>query len=77
MLYFANTQLSDTGLEKLANLKRLQSLTLQYSVRVKGPGLNALAELKELRYLDLRNTQVTDAAVNELQKALPKLKIRR
>jgi hypothetical protein len=40
-------------------------------------GLKGLAELKGLQWLGLVGTQVTDAGVAELQKALPGCKIRR
>ena len=40
-------------------------------------GLEHLKGLTKLQSLDLRNTQVTDAGVKGLQKALPKCKIDR
>ena len=40
-------------------------------------GLKELAGLKQLRSLNLAATQVTDAGVLELRKALPKVRITR
>jgi len=41
------------------------------------PGLKELVGLTKLQRLELRNTLVTDAGVQELQKALPKVRISR
>ena len=47
------------------------------STQVKDAGLKEIAVLKGLQELDLRGTKVTDAGVEDLQKALPTLKIKR
>ena len=38
-------------------------------------GLEHLKELKQLKYLNLSGTNVTDDGVQDLQKALPSLRI--
>jgi hypothetical protein len=40
-------------------------------------GLRELASLKELTFLNLMSTKVTDAGVSELKKFLPKCQIQR
>jgi internalin A len=59
-----------------AGLKCLQTLSFS-NTNARDAGLKELAGLKSLQTLLLSNTKVTDAAVAELQKALPKCKIRR
>ena len=44
---------------------------------VDGAGLKELAGLEQLRSLDLRYSQLTDAGVKELKEALPKCEIHR
>jgi len=65
------TQVSDTGLKKLAGLKDLGG------TQVTDAGLKELAGLKSLRELNLGFTKVTPAGWNKLQKALPSCKIHR
>jgi hypothetical protein len=60
----------------LKNLKRLQTLDLA-STQVDDDGLPRLYGLAQLRILRLSVTDVTDAGVAALQKALPKVKIER
>jgi hypothetical protein len=62
--------------KELAGLKGLRSLDLGRT-RITDAGLKELAGLKDLRVLDLGETQITPAGVAALQKALPKLQIKR
>jgi hypothetical protein len=68
---------TDTGLKELAEMKGLQTLDLHNTLKVTDAGLKDLAGLQGLQTLDLRYTQVTDAGVADLQKALPDCEIRR
>jgi hypothetical protein len=68
-LDLAQTEIGDEGLKYLSWLSRLQSVSL--GERVTDAGLAHLKGLTELRWLDLRKTRVTDAAIRDLQKALP------
>jgi hypothetical protein len=55
-------------------LKHLQKLTLGGSA-ITDAGLADLRGLRELGYLELFDTRVTDAGARELRTAQPKLKI--
>lgn len=70
----ANSQVTDVGLEHLAELTDLEILGLT-DTQVTDGGLAHLAGLKNLDHLWLYDTQVTDAGIAELQKALPGCKI--
>ena len=73
-LYLGGSKVTDAGLKELARLKELQRLS--FSSRMTDKGLKELAGLKSLQTLTLdQTTQVTDAGVRELQKALPNCKI--
>ena len=74
-LILAGTQVSDIGLEKLKRFN-LVSLDLT-STKVTDAGLVHLRGMTRLQELNLVGTQVTDAGVADLQKALPKVLIRR
>src|SRR5580765_4307817 len=65
---------TDQGLESLKHLTKLQTLSLQFT-DVAGPGLVHLEGLKRLTELNLEGTPVARAAVETLQKALPKCKL--
>jgi hypothetical protein len=67
---------TDAGLRELVGFKNLDWLDLR-DTRVTDAGLKEMAGLKNLATLLLQNTQVTAAGVAELQKALPKCKIKR
>jgi len=71
-LYLQKNQLTDVkGLEKLTQLKELKLMSNELtSVQ----GLEKLTQLKELNLRD--NPDLTKAQIAELQKALPKCKIR-
>jgi hypothetical protein len=60
----------------LKRLINLYSLCLGQT-RISDSGLIHLKGLTKLSMLDLRGTPVTDAGVNELQQALPSLRIYR
>jgi len=70
------TKVTDTGLEYLKELTRLQDLNLA-GTRVTDAGLVHLKGLTKLQGLHLRKAKVTDAGVKELLKALPNCKIDR
>ena len=61
-----------TNLSPLKGLTNLQELNL-YGTKV--TDLSPLKELMKLQQLKLRETQVPDSAIEELQKAIPKLRI--
>jgi hypothetical protein len=69
------SSVTDTGLKELAALNNLTSLNLGAAVKVTDAGVMELAALKNLNTLNLRTTKVTDKAVQELQKSLPKCQI--
>jgi hypothetical protein len=72
------TEVTDDGLKLLQPLTNLHSLNL-CETPVTDAGLKHLAGFTKLEYLDLavRGCNISEAAVKELQKALPKVKIDR
>jgi hypothetical protein len=70
---FAN----DRHLKELSSLKSLKKLVLLSSTGVTDKGLKELAGLQSLQTLEIYLGEVTDAGVAELQKSLPKLKVKR
>ena len=74
-LFLGNTEISDVGLVHLAGLMSLRSLRLPRTT-ISDSGLTHLRGLTNLERLSLEGTQVTDAGVAELQKALPRCKIK-
>ncbi len=73
-LDLARTQITDAGLEPLAELPQLKLLNLD-STAITDAGLAQLEPLSVLRDLKLRWTKVTSAGVGKLQAALPDCKI--
>ena len=69
----SNPEVTDDLLEYLTSLTGLKELSLPDQVT--DAGLLHLAGMRSLEALYLNNTQVTDAGVAELQKALPNCKI--
>src|SRR5262249_14634617 len=65
-LDFHCSDVEDAWLKGLARFKRLQSLNLGGSRKLRGAGLKHLTELKSLRALYLFYTPVTDAGVQGL-----------
>ena len=59
------TNVRDQGLEKLAQLTRLDYLGL-HSTQVTDRGMEHLAGLTTLRQLELSNTQITDKGIDKL-----------
>ena len=68
-------QITDEGLKEVAQLQKLTYLHLTFCDQISDAGLKELAKLKKLKFLSLVNTQVTDAGVAELRKALPNCRI--
>jgi internalin A len=70
-----NTRITDQGLSSLKNLPNLQSLILCHSpngrTQFTTAGLQDLKALTKLKKLNISGGLATDAAVNELRKALP------
>jgi hypothetical protein len=66
------TSMFDLGM--LRKLKQLESLTIQYDITF---NYEALANLPNLKQLNLRGSYVSDKEFEELQKALPELEIKR
>jgi hypothetical protein len=67
---------TDARLSYLAGLTDLQSLTL-FHTPVSDTGLVRLTKMHRLRTLSIEDTSVTDSGAAALQKALPKLSIKR
>jgi len=68
-----SSRITDTGLVHLKGLTSLQTLNLSGSIT--DSGLVHLKGLTNLQQLYLEDTQITDAGVADLQKALPNCKI--
>jgi hypothetical protein len=75
-LWLGNASVTDAGLVHLKGMTNLSYLGLD-GTQVTDAGLVHLKGLTNLKTLDLFGTQVTAAGVNELQQALPNLKITR
>jgi hypothetical protein len=75
-LDLAHTRITDVGLANVRELIQLESLNLN-DTRVTNAGLVHLQGITGLEDLYLEDTQVTDAGAQELQKALPKVRIYR
>lgn len=69
-----DTMVTDSGLEHLKGLTKVESLIL-WDSKVTDAGLTHLVGLTNLRWLVLWETKVTDAGVKKLQQALPNCKI--
>jgi hypothetical protein len=69
-------KISDAGLAYLKDLPQLKNLHICDS-QVTDTGLTHLHKMYQLEYLSLDGTQVTDVGCQELQQALPNLKILR
>ena len=66
----------EVSLAHLGRLSQLRSLTLENAaITDAGPG--HLKALTHLEALNLKGTKITEVAIRDLQKALPKLKIER
>jgi hypothetical protein len=76
VLVVSDSAVTDAGLVHLKGLTNLSALIL-YGAHVTDAGLVHLKGLTNLSELHLGSTHVTDVGVNELQQALPSLKISR
>ncbi len=74
-LLLANAPVSDGAVAHLVSLPHLEILDLS-GTRVTGKAVPHLGQMTYLRDLDLRKTAIGDAAIAELQRALPKCRIR-
>jgi Leucine-rich repeat (LRR) protein len=73
-LYLAKCNVTDAGLRHVARLPRLRALNL-YGTKLTSAGLPLLEELHELRLLSVTDIRLKPAAVEQLQKKLPRLTI--
>ncbi len=71
-----STRITDVGVVQLHDLKKLENLQL-HGDGITDRSLESLRTVVSLRELYLVRTRVTDAGVNELKKALPKLQVTR
>jgi hypothetical protein len=67
--------ITDAGLAHIAGFTKLEKLDL-FGMHVTDDGLVHLQGMIRLHSLDLRGTRVSSEAAEELQKKLPKAKIR-
>ena len=72
-LDLSETQVTDAGLKRIAELRELHSLSLD-DTRVTDEGLKQLRGLKKLTMLAIIGTKVTPAGRKELKQALPNLR---
>ncbi len=75
-LHLERTLVNDEGIAHLSGLVKLEYLNL-YGTKVTDKALTHLTGLKNLRQLYLWQTKVTAGGVDELRKALPKVRILR
>lgn len=71
-LNLGETQVTDAGIENVADLPNLVRLDL-HQTKIGDPAIDHLLELKNLEYLNLYGTQVSDAGIKKLSR-LTKLK---
>ena len=72
----------DTAKDIVAELKKLgtaqtKKTWMNHGAQEPCLGVKELREIKTLQMLEIRSPKVTDAALKDLQTALPKLKLRR
>lgn len=66
-LTLEDTKVTDGGVEHLSQLPQLELLSLEFSFRIKGPGLMALSALRSLKWLSLQYcSDLEDAAVDAI-----------
>jgi serine/threonine protein kinase len=73
-LILASAGINDTMADRLAGLQTLEKLAISGNP-LTDKGLAELKKLKGLKALEVKSTQVTEAGVADLQKALPECKI--
>ena len=74
-LKLGHSDIDARGLSKLAVLERVEKLGLECCPRVNDEALQALAAWKNLKYLDVQETKVTQTGVASLQAARPGIRI--
>jgi len=74
-LELKSAKITDAGLSHLRNLPQLRRLALEADIT--DAGLAHLKALPQLEVLSFKGTKVTDAGVQELLQALPRLKVDR
>lgn len=75
-LQFKSSKITDAGLAYLRSLPQLRSVAFE-NAAITDAGLVHLKVLTQLQKLDLKGTKVTESGVQELQKALPNVKVER
>jgi Leucine-rich repeat (LRR) protein len=75
-LQLKSKQINDPGLAHLKSLPLLQIVALE-DTAITDAGLVHLKALTQLQELNLKGTKVTETGIQELQKALPKVKVER
>lgn len=75
-LRLGGTAIGARGLEKLKGLRKLERLNLQGCKRIGDDAATVLASFESLRSLDLNGSAMTESAVAELRRKLPKCEIR-
>jgi hypothetical protein len=73
-LHLVGTQITDDGLKQLTGLKKLRFLHL-VGTKITDRGLAWPAGMTQLQELDLRGTPVSDAALDELRRTRPDLRV--
>ncbi|MGD9127809.1 MAG: hypothetical protein PVH19_10580 [Planctomycetia bacterium] len=68
------TDLTDTGIAKLAKMKNLRHLTLRQAAYMSDKGVSALKDLENLETLSLMYNNISNDAIKSLTK-MPKLKL--
>ena len=67
--------LTDAGVKHLESLDKLQNLTLKLNVGVTDAAVPSLIKLRDLKTLDVAQTTLSDAGLQQLRQALPNCQI--
>ena len=70
-----DTKITDAGLKEVAKLQKLVGLKLNFT-KITDAGLKEVAKLKNLEKLFFTDTKITHAGLAQLEKALPKCRIK-
>jgi Leucine-rich repeat (LRR) protein len=65
-------KITDAGVANLRGLTKLSGLSL-YETEIGNPALDAIKEMKSLKSVNIKRTNVTDAGIEDLKKARPDL----
>jgi hypothetical protein len=76
LLGFDATRVTDAGLDHVASLTCLESLSF-VGTKITGTGIEKLKRLKVLQDLRLGRNQASAAAIADLRQALPELEVER